>query len=123
MDILMYLKLTQCLFTPRHLHFSPIRVHAADVLRNLHVMLTRGGLMQLMMGSTPLPAAAAEAGSTSGDTQGSAEENALTLLTLYLSAIVHDFDHRGVTNGFLIQDEDPLAVSVGECGASDASVE
>ena len=41
----------------------------------------------------------------------SASDNALMMLTLYLSAIVHDYDHRGVTNAFLIQDEDPLAVS------------
>ena len=37
--------------------------------------------------------------------------DSLTLLAMYLSAIVHDYDHRGVTNAFLIQDEDPLAVS------------
>ena len=39
--------------------------------------------------------------------------DALTLLAMYLSAIIHDYDHRGVTNAFLIQDEDPLAVSHG----------
>lgn len=38
-------------------------------------------------------------------------QDALTLLAMYLSAIIHDYDHRGVTNPFLIQDEDPLAVS------------
>ena len=37
--------------------------------------------------------------------------DSLTLLAMYVSAIVHDYDHRGVTNAFLIQDEDPLAVS------------
>lgn len=37
--------------------------------------------------------------------------DALTLLAMYISAIVHDYDHRGVTNAFLIQDRDPLAVS------------
>ena len=37
--------------------------------------------------------------------------DSLTLLAMYLSAIIHDYDHRGVTNAFLIQDEDPLAVS------------
>ena len=40
-------------------------------------------------------------------------QDALTLLSMYISAIIHDYDHRGVTNAFLIQDEDPLAVSAG----------
>ena len=39
------------------------------------------------------------------------QEDAVTMLVLYFSAAVHDYDHRGVTNAFLIQDEDPLAVS------------
>ena len=34
----------------------------------------------------------------------------MLVLALYISAVVHDYDHRGVTNAFLIQDEDPLAV-------------
>ena len=39
--------------------------------------------------------------------------DALTLLAMYVSAVIHDYDHRGLTNAFLIQDMDPLAVS--EC--------
>ena len=38
------------------------------------------------------------------------QKDALTLMSMYLAAIVHDYDHRGVTNAFLIQDQDPLAV-------------
>ena len=45
-------------------------------------------------------------------------QDALTLLSMYLSAIIHDYDHRGVTNAFLIQDEDPLAVSAVRGGAT-----
>ena len=38
------------------------------------------------------------------------QQDALMLLAAYLSAIIHDYDHRGLTNPFLIEDEDPLAV-------------
>ena len=32
------------------------------------------------------------------------------LLTLYLAAIIHDYDHRGVNNQFLVRSVDPLAL-------------
>ena len=34
----------------------------------------------------------------------------LKLLTCYISAIIHDYDHRGLTNDFLIKTSDPLAI-------------
>ena len=45
------------------------------------------------------------------ETPGLSTQDAFMMLTMYISAIIHDYDHRGVTNAFLIQDEDPLAVS------------
>ena len=35
---------------------------------------------------------------------------ARTLLTAFLSAIIHDYDHRGVNNDFLVRTADPLAL-------------
>ena len=48
------------------------RIHAADVLRTLHVIMVRGGLRQAMH--------------TAHD---------IALLAAYLAAVVHDFEHKG----------------------------
>ena len=99
------------------------RTHAADVLRNLHMMLTRGGLFNVLRKTPSRPAATTWAdghGPECGPRDAVHQldlsvEDARTLLTLYFSAIIHDYDHRGVTYAFLIQDEDPIAVSHGSC--------
>jgi hypothetical protein len=176
---------------------GPCRVHAADVLRNVHVITTRGGLLKILgskrlkagaqkaLGSKshnalshggagrhskpgsprtsrrnliapgnstllsqrgmsgfqqgirlnsglpsvtsnaagPLsPGTSPAAPSTSNPAPSSAagqefvhanpaSQDAMVLLCQYLSAVIHDHDHRGVTNAFLILDQHPLAVS------------
>eukprot|EP00798_Chlamydomonas_sp_ICE-L_P016254 gene16254-22430_t len=40
----------------------------------------------------------------------SAAKRALSLMTIYLAAIIHDFEHKGVNNQFLVQTGDPLAL-------------
>eukprot|EP00775_Hariotina_reticulata_P014115 gene14115-14244_t len=62
------------------------RTHAADVLRNLHVIMCRGGLAAAGLGDD------------------------LTVLGTYLAAVVHDFEHRGVNNDFLVRSGDGLAL-------------
>jgi len=58
--------------------------HAADVTQSVNVFLTTGGLAQLL---TPLE-----------------------ILALLLAAVVHDFDHVGFSNAFLVNTDDPLAL-------------
>ena len=58
--------------------------HAADVLKTLHVLLHRSGLANLA--------------------------DPLTLLACYLAAIIHDYEHVGLSNDFLISTCDALAL-------------
>lgn len=67
------------------------RTHAADVLRTLYVLLTHGGVLK-----ATLP-----------------ENQDIGLMACLLAAIVHDFEHRGLNNDFLVKSADPLAVSSG----------
>lgn len=62
------------------------RKHAADVLQSMHLILHQGGLLP-----------------------GYADE--LTLLACYLAAAMHDFQHGGHTNDYLIRIEDTLALT------------
>ncbi|KAL6759494.1 hypothetical protein V8C86DRAFT_2573451 [Haematococcus lacustris] len=63
------------------------RMHAADVLRTLHVIMTRGGILRAM---------------------GAAQE--VALLSVYFSAVVHDYQHKGLNNDFLCKTGDELAL-------------
>jgi hypothetical protein len=51
------------------------RIHAADVLRTLHVILTRGGV---------------------GEALHKAQD--IAVLATYLAAVIHDFEHRGMSS-------------------------
>jgi len=60
------------------------KIHAADVTQSVNFFLTTGGLGELL---TPLE-----------------------LMAMILAALVHDLDHVGFNNAFLINTEDPLAL-------------
>ncbi|KAL6751781.1 3'5'-cyclic nucleotide phosphodiesterase [Haematococcus lacustris] len=60
------------------------KVHAADVLQTLHVVLTKGGVLAAI----PSP---------------------LTHLACYVAAVSHDYEHVGLNNDFLINTNDQLA--------------
>ena len=96
------------------------RNHAADVLHSIHVISTRGGLLQAMSSSSGpgglqsrscnLQCDCEQQQQQQQQQQQPSRKEALHMLGMYMAAVVHDFDHRGVTNGFLVQDEDPLAL-------------
>lgn len=64
------------------------RTHAADVVQSMHVLLTQGGLGDIL--------ASTYAGRQDVATQ-------LVLLAAYLAAAMHDVHHMGLTNDFLIR--------------------
>ncbi|GAX78429.1 hypothetical protein CEUSTIGMA_g5870.t1 [Chlamydomonas eustigma] len=117
------------------------RIHAADVLRSLHVVLTKGGVLSALAAcsyalhkqqvqSIAFGNAKDQRRSIAGTKQGGngmATGSALMmnstdiltqgdnfynykLFVCYVAAIVHDFEHRGVNNDYLIRTGDPLAI-------------
>ena len=62
-------------------------VHAADVLQMCHYIVNQGGAREIL------------------------KLTDLDIAALFLSAIVHDFRHPGVTNGFLINSNNDLALA------------
>lgn len=62
------------------------RIHASDVLQGMQVQLTRGGLYAML-----------------------GEE--LALFAGYLAAVIHDYEHKGLNNDFLIRVNDELAMT------------
>ena len=62
-------------------------IHAADVTQMCHYLLNQGGIKEILKLSD------------------------LDVAALLLSAIVHDFRHPGVTNGFLINSNNDLAIA------------
>ncbi len=59
--------------------------HAADVLQTFHVILCRGGLAP-----------------------GYADQH--VVLSCYVAAVIHDYEHRGLSTDFLTSTGDSLAV-------------
>ena len=75
---------TRCTSTLIH------RIHAADVAHSLHCLLVRGGVLNTVWQSAPEDA----------------------LLVALVSAAVHDFEHKGLNNDYLIKSSDQLAVRI-----------
>ncbi|KAF5826760.1 hypothetical protein DUNSADRAFT_2121 [Dunaliella salina] len=63
------------------------RTHASDVLRTLHVIMTRGGVKESL-----------------------SKAQDVALMAAYLAAVIHDFEHKGYNNDFLVKTKDLLAI-------------
>mmetsp|Transcript_32791 Transcript_32791/g.71670 ORF Transcript_32791/g.71670 Transcript_32791/m.71670 type:complete len:705 (+) Transcript_32791:96-2210(+) len=65
------------------------RAHAASVMHAMYVLLEHGGIAEVAMGS---------------------RDGQLERFACLLAAAVHDYEHRGVTNDFLVRTRDGLAL-------------
>jgi hypothetical protein len=71
------------------------KIHAADVLRVCHVTLNRGGVLETLESYSAADALV---------------PREIRLLCCYFAAIVHDFEHPGLTNDFMIKSNSKLAL-------------
>lgn len=65
------------------------RIHAADVVRTLYVLLTRGGVLKQVF----------------------SHDQEMAAIMSIMAAVLHDFEHKGVNNDFLIKTSDQLALT------------
>jgi len=73
------------------------RAHAASVLHFTHALLLHGGI--------------AEAASAAADAvEDGARRSQLVVLAGLLAAVVHDFEHEGVSNDFMVKSANPKAI-------------
>eukprot|EP00798_Chlamydomonas_sp_ICE-L_P001467 gene1467-32848_t len=83
------------------------KTHATDVLQSMHMLVTAGGLLS----STGLMNEKNEE-TPVGLSNKSTDEvsRAFGLLVGYLTAVVHDYEHQGLNNAYLIKTGHPLAL-------------
>jgi 3'5'-cyclic nucleotide phosphodiesterase len=60
------------------------KTHAADVLQGMHCLLSKGGLQRRI-------------------------NDEAAMLSSYLAAVIHDYEHRGLNNDYLVRAGDDLA--------------
>jgi hypothetical protein len=82
------------------------RAHAASVLHAMHALLRHGSLPRL-----------AEA-ALGGD--ATAKDSELVTLACLLSAIVHDYEHKGLSNDFLVKSGDERAIRYNDRHANES---
>mmetsp|Transcript_29009 Transcript_29009/g.75040 ORF Transcript_29009/g.75040 Transcript_29009/m.75040 type:complete len:974 (+) Transcript_29009:37-2958(+) len=70
-------------YCPKNPYHSAI--HAADVLQTLHVVMQQGGIVPQYA-------------------------DRLSLMAALMAAIMHDYEHMGLTNDFLVNNSSPLAI-------------
>jgi len=78
------------------------RAHAASVMHAMYALVERGGLAKL--------AAAAFSSSDGASEECAAEDGHLEKMACLLAAAVHDYDHLGVSNDFLVRTHHVRAV-------------
>lgn len=87
------------------------KAHAASVVHMTHALLTHGGVAAAVGAGHHFLSAPPSSGDTAAAaTVVSYPPGALESLACLFAAVVHDFEHLGLTNGFLVATQHPRAV-------------
>jgi len=86
-------------YDDEHLYHN--RTHAASVLHMMHAILTHGGVAQAVL----LAFASGEPSSKMVSSSGQLER-----MACLLAAAMHDYEHKGVNNDFLVKTQDDRAL-------------
>jgi hypothetical protein len=78
------------------------KAHAASVLHFMHALLTHGRVAEFV--------AAAAIATPSADTEAIARNRDLVILAGLLAAVIHDYEHEGVTNDYLVNTANARAI-------------
>jgi len=82
------------------------RTHAASVLHIMHVLLSMGGV-------------AASCAAAGADVADEERRVALVQMAGLLAAAVHDFEHEGLSNDFLVKTVSPKALRYNDCSVNE----
>ena len=86
------------------------RAHGASVLHMTHALMRHGGAAAAVGQGRWFDGAAPVPGAALGTAPAAAPAGALETLACLLAAAVHDYEHLGLTNGYLVKTRHPRAV-------------
>jgi cAMP-specific phosphodiesterase 4/calcium/calmodulin-dependent 3',5'-cyclic nucleotide phosphodiesterase len=80
------------------------RAHAASVVHFMHLLLSQGGIANAASSAAP------DYTASTGDMDNKRRSHLFVTLAGILAAVVHDYEHPGLNNGFLVNSSNPKAV-------------
>ncbi|KAJ9514582.1 hypothetical protein QJQ45_016330 [Haematococcus lacustris] len=86
------------------------RMHAADVLRTLHVIMTRGGILKAMGAAQEVALLSVYFSAVGVQGLATLYFGSAPAIIGHVTRVVHDYQHKGLNNDFLCKTGDELAL-------------